>query len=377
MDMATSLDFLTSPRSRDEWLSGELRQILDALPSIVFVAEDPDCQSIFANAAGERLLSVRRGANVSKSSPKGELPRQFNIYDSQGLPIAPEDLPIQRAARGEIVRDLEEEIRFEDGECVWLVGNAVPLRDSEGRIWGAVGAFSDITSLKRTELELLRANDAKSRLLEVISHDLRQPVQGLMLFSEVLSSHVDETGTPTWNKVRNCIDLLSRQLENLLDFARVDSGVLTVRPEAVELETIVMRAAAPAQALAQSKGIELKLRPTNAVVLTDPVLMERVLANLVSNAVKYTVRGKVLVGYRRCGHDRLRVQVVDTGVGIPPEHLDQIWDNYFQVRGGQGVGLGLAIVDRTARLLGSTISVRSTLGRGTVFSVDIPLKTMG
>ncbi len=360
--------------SKEDWLSGGLRQILDALPIPAFVGTDTACAHIFANVAGEQLLRAPTGSNVSVTAPDSHLTRRFDCFGADCAAVPGEDLPVQRAARGEVIHDYEFELRFRNGDRVWLIGNAYPLCDAEGTVWGSIGAFTDITTRKRTERALLRANDAKLRLLEVVSHDLRQPVQGLALSLPLLESLLAAEAEPALTNVRRCVDVLMTQLTSLLDFTRVESGLVPVRLQTVPIAGIIERAAAPSAALATEKGLALRLRPCRALVRTDAALMERLIGNLISNAVKYTRRGGVLVGCRRRGK-RLVVQVVDTGIGIPPPQLGSIWDDHFQTKGGHGVGLGLAIVDRTARLLGCQVKVCSAVDRGSTFAVDMPRET--
>lgn len=365
--------------NREYWLSSELRQILDAIPALVLVAQDPLCTTMFGNRTAEELLRVPPGSNFSKSYRGPGAPYNFELFDTDGQPIKGGDLPVCRAARGEEILGYEFELRFSDGSRVFLYGDARPLRDDQGAIWGAVGAFVDISLRKLAERALVRSNAAKTRLLAVASHDLRQPIQGMTLLMQVLEGQLPSSAGPVMEKLKTCLSVLSTQLHDLLDLAKVDSGVVPVNYLTCPINDIIDRAVQPAAPQAAEKGLCLRIRRSAAVVRTDPVLLERLLVNLVANAVKYTQAGGILIGCRRRGH-RCRLQVFDTGIGIPADQMQAIWSEFYQVHqaanaveDGKGVGLGLAIVDHVARLLGCRVTVRSTPGKGSTFSIDLPL----
>lgn len=226
--------------------------------------------------------------------------------------------------------------------------------------------------------ELSAANAAKSRFLAAASHDLRQPLQALTLMQASLAATVREPdalrivgdmGVGLW--------AAAHLLDDLLDITRLEGGGVKPRIADARVGWICTRLVREFRPQAEQKGLRLRMIPSRAVVRTDPQLLERILRNLLSNAIKYTDRGKVLLGCRRRG-DRLHIQVWDTGRGIPEDQLGQIFEEFYQLENpgrerGTGQGLGLAIVERTARLLGHRLLVRSTPGRGSLFAVDVPL----
>jgi len=223
-----------------------------------------------------------------------------------------------------------------------------------------------------------RANDAKTRFLAAASHDLRQPVQSLVLLSSALSSRLD--GHPAAALVGNLqtsVDALCRLLEALLDVSKLDAGTVRASIQPVRLSEIFQRLEAEYRMRAHAKGLEFRVVPCALTVSADPPLLERIVRNLVENALRYTDRGAVLLGCRR-RKDRILIEVYDTGVGIPAEHLERIFHEFYQVSNpardrGKGLGLGLAIVDRLARLLGYRIGVTSQPGKGSCFRVEVPL----
>lgn len=227
--------------------------------------------------------------------------------------------------------------------------------------------------------ELAAANQSKSRFLAAASHDLRQPMHALGLFTAQLRTRIYEPETLAHvGKVESAVTALQELLDALLDISRLDAGVVSPAPVYFRLQPLFTRLEAAFAPQAEGKGVRLRAAPTQLAILSDPVLLERILLNLIANAVRYTDRGAVLLGCRRRGDHRVRVEVWDTGVGIAPEHRDAIFQEFYQVGNPQrdrakGLGLGLAIAARLARLLGSRIDVRSYPSKGSVFAIELPV----
>lgn len=253
------------------------------------------------------------------------------------------------------------------------------LYDARGETIGLIGAAIDITDRKQTELELRLAKEAaerayasKSRFLAAASHDLSQPMQALQMYCAILAERQPEPGI----KAKQCANQLSRQLKALLSMSRLDAGGMTVTRSRIALGDLLDQVAAASRPTAEAKGLRLRVVKTSLVCESDATLMERLLGNLVSNAVRYTERGGVVVGCRR-RDGRIRIEVWDSGIGIAEENLPFIFEELYQLnnptrRADEGLGLGLAIVDRIARILGISVSVHSVFGRGSVFAVDLP-----
>ena len=268
------------------------------------------------------------------------------------------------------------------GEIFFYDLTVDPLRDARGIMVGVTCAAVDVTLHKRTETALQqareeaeRAANAKSKFLGVASHDLRQPVQSLYLFSAALAERMEgHPALPMLDRMRHALDTLKALLDGLLDMSRLESGKLEVRPAEVRLNQVLGRLVAEYEPRARQKGLTLRTIPTSAWVRTDPALLERILRNFIENALRYTDRGRILIGCRRVGAG-LRVEVCDTGVGIPRDRLEDIFEEFTQInkgRTGRGLGLGLAIVKRLSSLLGHRVSVRSVVGRGSCFAVELP-----
>ncbi len=218
---------------------------------------------------------------------------------------------------------------------------------------------------------------AKSRFLAAASHDLRQPLHALTLLVAALREQVPdgEAGRLT-RHIEAVAAAMESLLNALLDLSKLDAGVVEARPHCFALNKVFAQLASQFSPVAESRGIKLSFASNNLWAYSDPVLVERILANLISNALRYAERGRVLVGARRVGADWLRFEVWDTGKGIPQEFQDRIFEEYFQLNNPErhrdkGLGLGLAIVSRLARLLGSRVQVRSEPGQGACFSFQL------
>lgn len=218
------------------------------------------------------------------------------------------------------------------------------------------------------------ANRAKSRFLAAASHDLRQPLHALGLFAEKLPEHVgDAEGAALADRMRHSVASLDSLLSALLDISKLDAGAIEAQPQAVALDAIFHRIAGDFAAVALERDLKLAFVPTRRVVRSDPVLLERILRNLVDNALKHTRSGGVVVGTRSRG-DCVAVEVHDSGPGIPAAERERVFEEFYQIGNverdrSRGLGLGLAIVRRLADLLGHRIEVDTRLGRGSVFRV--------
>jgi signal transduction histidine kinase/ActR/RegA family two-component response regulator len=234
----------------------------------------------------------------------------------------------------------------------------------------------------RHESELLRESAEKSshdktRFLAAASHDLRQPMHSLTLYLEAARERNREpTVDALLQKVDQSVKSLDALFESLLDVSRLDSAVVTPKRIRFSLQPLLQSIEARFAGQAKEKGLILRVRQTQQWALSDPALLERIVSNLVSNAVRYTDSGGVLVGVR--GHGaRLSIEVWDTGAGIPNEKLDDVFKEFVQLHNPErdrrkGLGLGLAIVDRLGKLLDHPVAVRSRLRSGTVFTVSVP-----
>ncbi|KAF0111066.1 MAG: periplasmic sensor hybrid histidine kinase, partial [Rhodospirillaceae bacterium] len=228
-------------------------------------------------------------------------------------------------------------------------------------------------ALRAAKEEAENANQAKSRFLAAASHDLRQPLQALGLFvTALLDLRLEDDVRAVAERIARAVTALRELLDALLDISKLEAGVVVPDHTAVSLAPLIDRLAAEF-APTVAAGVRFRVGPCGGVVRSDSVLLERMVRNLLANALRYTVHGGVLIGCRRRGKT-IRLEIWDTGLGIPEDQRQVIFREFYQInRAGRsaGVGLGLAIVDRTARLLGHRILVTSRLGRGSMFAIEM------
>ena len=264
-------------------------------------------------------------------------------------------------------------------------GLTYEIRQSGLRQGGRVVTYTDITdlikreqALEKARREAVQANAAKTRFLAAASHDLRQPIHALGLFFAELSDRVLNPETEVLiAQVEDSIEAVNSMLKALLDVSKLDAGIVQPDVGVCSLDEILFRLNAEFQPLARENHNRLKIRPSQAAITTDPVMLERMLRNLIGNALRHTETGRVLVGVRKRS-DRLEIQILDTGRGIPEDQFEEIFVEFHQLHNPQrdrrqGLGLGLAIVKRLANLLGHPIKVASKLERGACFSISVPL----
>ncbi|MDB5807576.1 MAG: hybrid sensor histidine kinase/response regulator [Betaproteobacteria bacterium] len=222
------------------------------------------------------------------------------------------------------------------------------------------------------------ANLAKSRFLAAASHDLRQPMHALTLYLGALEGHdFEEAARGNLANARKCAQTMDEMFRALLDISRLDAGAVQTEVRGFALKPLLERIRMEFAPQAEARGLAFTVRTSEEIVHSDPDAVERILRNLVANAVRYTERGGILVGCRRRGAG-LRIAVYDTGPGIAAEEQGNIFEEFYQVGNperdrSKGIGLGLAIVERLARLLAAPVAMDSRPGRGSMFGLDLPL----
>jgi signal transduction histidine kinase len=244
---------------------------------------------------------------------------------------------------------------------------------------GALAANINRTSqeLDRLYRQLEAANLAKSRFLAAASHDLRQPLHALNLFVAQLRRESDPVERESLvSRIDAAVVAMNELFSSLLDISKLDAGVVRPNISVFPVRALLERIKTTFEATAREKGLRLRIVSSGAFILSDFILLERVLMNLVSNAVWYTIRGGVVVGCRRCA-GIVRIEVWDSGIGIPEDQRANIFSEFYQLRmiereHGGGLGLGLAIVDRLCRLMDHPITLVSRVGKGSRFAVSVP-----
>lgn len=278
-----------------------------------------------------------------------------------------------RVAEQSVVLELNNLEKGINGMAGQLLQERATLQQ---RIADATLALRD----KKDEAE--QANNEKSRFLAIATHDLRQPLHALGLYIAELQRKVKrEDLQHLVGQVEHSVESLSVLLNALLDISKLDAGAVVPKIQPYELSELLARFSVDYQLLAHIKNIHVVVHCPPIYVLTDAILLERILMNLVSNAIRYTPSGGcVMLACRKRG-GKIRIEVRDNGTGIAQQNLENIFREFFQITPSgldvqKSLGLGLSIVQRLAKLLGHMLLVRSELGRGSVFSLIVPLSTM-
>jgi signal transduction histidine kinase len=246
----------------------------------------------------------------------------------------------------------------------------------------------DVTERKQAELEreaLLRqlrhANEAKSNFISVMSHEFRTPLTSVIGYAELLESGATGDVSPRQarhlGRIKASAWHLTQVIDEVLTFSRMEAGREEVRRSRIDVSALAAEAVAIVEPAAKNRALDMRVDvPAGLVVETDEGKLRQALVNLLGNAVKFTDRGHIRLRVREAD-DSLRFEVSDTGIGISAEHLERIFDRFWQVDQGSarthgGTGLGLTVTRRIAELLGGTVSVRSQPGAGSTFVIELP-----
>jgi PAS domain S-box-containing protein len=292
---------------------------------------------------------------------------------------------LDRVVAGESIAHVEMVFATKSGDPVYLEGSV-----STGVIDGIVTAirtiFRDVTERKVTE-ELLvlskefaeSATAAKSRFLAAASHDLRQPLQSASMYLATLARQLDNSGDAEelCDMATKSLAVMGRLLDALLDITQLDTGTITPERKNIPIRKILDNIVISTQQQAEHKGLKFSCEYQDTVVYTDPALLERIVENFVGNAIRYTEHGEIKLTCS-VNENQVLIAVSDTGVGIPLDKQDDVFEEYYQLDNqardrNKGLGLGLSIVKRIARLLEYPLEVSSEVGKGSIFSVTVPL----
>jgi PAS domain S-box-containing protein len=350
------------------------RGIVESLPGFVYTCcVDDLARTTYISPQVETLLGIP--------------PQQYlAAADSWERSIHPEDRGWVLAAFGEAIAtrgrfEAEYRVVARDGSLHWLEDHAVVIRDGAGSPLYCQGVILDITERRQAQQARLE-NEAKSKFLANISHEIRSPLTSVLGFAELLGSQdfgaLSEKQLRYVSNIQSSGRLLLSLVNDVLDLAKAASGQMTIHLEAAAVDPIIDECLTQLQPLAEAAGVNLK--PAGAAGLVaqgDRRRLGQVLTNLVSNAIKFTPSGGSVTVCRSLEPKGVLIAVRDTGVGIPPDKLDFIFDEFAQLEAGhgesyQGTGLGLPISRRLAQLMGGRIEVASRVGEGTTFTLSLP-----
>ena len=351
------------------------RAIVATAPEGMVVIDEHGVIQSF-NPAAERLFGYEPGEVVGRNVTILMPERDRSVHDGYIWNYR------HGAGRNVIGRGRELEGRRRDGSIFPLELSVAEWRDGRQRFFtgfmrdaSARREAGDALKSARAEAAAARAEAdraalSKSRFLTAASHDLRQPVQSLLFLSAALAEGLrGHPMLPLAGSIDQATDALKRLLDGLLDISRLDAGAITPKATLFSADTLIGRLGAEYAQRAERQGVSLRVVGCSSRVHSDPVLLERILRNLIENALRHTTHGRILIGCRRIS-GALRIDVLDTGTGVPPDTFAQCPD------GGQEAGLGLAIVRRLAALLGHRVSALYSPGHGSRYSVEVPLAAL-
>ncbi|NNE12732.1 MAG: PAS domain S-box protein [Ilumatobacter sp.] len=383
--VGTQLGRAVERRRADE---ARFRTVVDHMPALVML-RDLDGRFLLANRRYEEFYGVAGDAVQGRTLR--EVRSQFGapVWLDETEQHDRDVLATNRASEREIEVDV-------GGRTAVLASIKFPIPGPGGETVALGGIEVDITERKEHEQELAslvrrvetardeaeRATRAKSHFLASVSHELRTPMNAIIGFTRLVSrktaGRIDDVQHDNLGKVLTSAEHLMMLINDLLDLSRIEAGKLDLHASEVDVGALVDDVVDMLQPLAAARSLSLTARTTGQLpqLTTDGARLRQVLVNLVGNALKFTEHGGVHVEAHRAG-DGVELQVLDTGIGIPADHLDRIFDEFEQVETGAtrkygGTGLGLTISNRLAQLLGGTITAESVLGEGSTFTVTMP-----
>jgi PAS domain S-box-containing protein len=384
---ASELEAKVADRTKDLQAANQfLDSMIENIPNMIFVKDAKDLRFVRFNHAGEDLLGISRDELIGRNDfdffPT-EQAEQFTSADRKTL------------RNRDLVDIPEESIQTRAGDTRILHTKKIPILDATGEPSFLLGISEDITEAKkaqealhRAQEEADRANRAKSQFLANMSHELRTPLNSILGFSALLKDDVtnkfdEATHRRFLNQIHSSGEQLLQLINDILDLSKVEAGQMQLQLQPVELGVVTDEVRAAVEPLARSKGITLNVEPCDEIhLVADPAKVRQMLLNLVSNALKFTPGGGQIDIRRQQVESWAEIAVSDTGIGIAQQDLGGLFTEFHQVNSGsgkrpQGTGLGLALTRRFAELHGGQVSVESTLGKGSTFTLRLPLQVKG
>lgn len=401
---------LKSAKENAERLNVQMQEYTDKLEAARMDAEDAkNKMSAILNAAADGIygldlngftttanLAAERMLGFSLEEMKGSVQHALIHHTyPDGRPYPAEECNVYRAIHSGLTTHSEDEVFWrKDGTALPVSYSSTPIRDRHGNIQGAVVSFQDITErkekerlLKLAKQEAEEASRAKSDFLANMSHEIRTPMNAVIgMSSLLLDTPLDEEQKEWANSIYSSGNMLLTIINNIIDISKIEAGKLVLEKTAFNLFNVLQELTVLYAYKAREKGLEMILRMEDGLphhLIGDPVRIKQIFSNLISNALKFTDEGHILIdiGYRDMKNDgvSLRCRIEDTGIGIPKNKQKKVFEKFSQAeesttRQYGGTGLGLTIVSELIELMGGKISVKSASGKGAAFTFDILLQ---
>ncbi|MFN7945726.1 MAG: ATP-binding protein [Blastocatellia bacterium] len=375
-NLETALEAAWTERNKQE-------AVIERITDAVFIADASSRNVVRVNSAGARLLGYESPFQLEKSLDT--YPALLSPRLPDGKPLQPERFLLNRALRGEEVRDDHLMLRRLDGSLIHVIAGASPVRNASGEIVLAVGILHDVTSLLNIQTELEKSNQSKDLFLAMLSHELRTPLTPILGWSKIMHENVHDPVAVQQGveAIERNARMQSQLVDDLLDMSRIIAGKIELNRSPQDFNQIIRYALETVQTRIDTQMLDLDLDLAAGVlpVYGDPTRLEQVIWNLLANAVKFTpTRGRIRITSRRI-QQYCQIEVADNGIGIDPEMLDVIFEHFQQVESGTsrrhgGLGIGLAIARSLVEMHGGWIRAESAgAGCGSTFTVIIPLYT--
>jgi signal transduction histidine kinase len=335
-------------------------------------------------AIAEGLVVASREGGVERANDTalrllGPLPpgsgwlQRFRAFDQAGLPLPESDLPPTRALQGEVVRGEEVRLERRDGPArpIWLSVSAAPIRDEAGGVTGAVVTFTDTTRLHELQ-------ERQADLLRAISHDLRTPLTVITTQVQLLQRRPEDVATVLRRaeSLRTSAQRMAAMIDDLVDLVRLEAGLVKVQPRPVHLHPFATELRDRLRGALEVERLRLDVPKALPPAHADPPRLERILVNLITNALKYSPPDSEAVLRASVVGGEVRVTVADDGPGIPEEERARVFERFYRsphASRKEGLGLGLYITRLLVEAHGGAISVESEIGRGSAFHVTLPV----
>ena len=378
-DVAENLDAAldTMATISTETYGAELQHQLASLDAVITSAPDglavydPQGRIVRMNSIAEELLGP---SPVERPPTLAEQMSRLRAETAAGKPFPPEETPPARALRGEVVQNVLMVLHRPDGQAVWMLVSAAPIRTSDGMLRGAVAAFRDITA--QHELE-----EQREDILRAISHDLRSPLSAILgqaqLLDRLLQKADLERARTSAEAIAVSAQRMNAMIQDLVDAARLESGQLRLNLQAVDLSAFLSDLLRRLEPTLETARVRVDLPEGLPPVSADPNRLERILTNLLSNALKYSPPGTEVRVTAEPRDGEVVTSISDQGPGIPPEELPRLFRRYARTAVGEarrdGLGLGLYITRKLVEAHGGRIWVQSQVGVGSTFSFSLPI----